>query len=96
MGLLIPGKTNLSIQIKIMEPFYENITFYGENAGVPHKTKVSGKAPNYMFKVDISGKTYGLGMTLEILNFGAANNPKSKSISASQAIIPSTLLTYYF
>lgn len=96
MGLLIPGKTNLSIQVKIMEPFYEKITFYGENAGVPHKTKVSGKAPNYMFKVDISRKTYGLGMTLEILNFGAANNPKSKSISASQAIIPSTLLTYFF
>ncbi len=96
MGLLIPGKTNLSIQVKIMEPFYEKITFYGENREVPYKTKVSGKAPNFIFKVDISRKTYGLGMALEILNFGAADNPKSKSISASQAIIPSTLLTYFF
>jgi hypothetical protein len=96
MGLLIPGKTNLNIHVKIMEPFYEKITFYGENVGVPYKTRVSGKAPNFMVKVDISRKTYGLGMTLEILNFGAADNPKSKSISASQAIIPSTLLTYFF
>lgn len=96
MGLFIPGKTNLSIQVKIMEPFYEKVTFYGDYVEVPYKTRVSGKAPNFMFKVDISRKTYGLGMALEILNFGAADNPKSKSISASQAIIPSTLLTYYF
>jgi hypothetical protein len=96
LGLLIPGKTKLRIQVKVMEPFYEKITFYGENAEIPYKTRVSGKAPNYMLKLDINRKTYGLGMALEILNFGAADNPKSKSISASQAIIPSTLLTYFF
>ena len=47
-------------------------------------------------KIQVVKGKFGWTLNLETLNLGGAENPKSKSIKASQAIIPSTLLTYFF
>ena len=96
IGMFIPGKTSLSLQAKIFEPLYEEVTLYGRYVGVPYQSLVSDKLPNYKLRADLNNGHFGLGLTVEVLNLGGAENPKSKSIQASQAIIPSTLLTYFF
>jgi hypothetical protein len=96
IGVFIPGKTSLSFQAKIFEPLYEEVTLYGRYVGVPYQSLVSDKLPNYKLRADVNHGHFGLGLTVEVLNLGAAENPNSKSIQASQAIIPSTLLTYFF
>ncbi len=96
IGMFIPGKTSLSLQAKIFEPLYEEVTLYGRYVGVPYQSLVSDKLPNYKLRADLNHGHFGLGLTVEVLNLGGAENPKSKSIQASQAIIPSTLLTYFF
>jgi hypothetical protein len=96
LGLYIPGKTNVLIQAKIFEPFYREVTLYGRYIGVPFQSLISENKLNYKAKVDFTRGKFGIGFNLEVLNLGEVDNPKSKSISASQAIIPSTLLTYFF
>lgn len=96
MGLYIPGKTNVFIQAKIFDPLYREITLYGRYIGVPFQSLISGNTLNYKAKIDFSRGKFGVGFNVEILNLGSAENSNSKSISASQAIIPSTLVTYFF
>jgi hypothetical protein len=96
LGLYIPGKTNVVIQGKIFEPFYREVTLYGRYIGVPFQSLISENNLNYKAKIDFNRGKFGLGFNIEILNLGAVSNPNSKSIPASQAIIPSTLFTYFF
>ncbi len=96
IGVLVPGKTSLSLQVKVFEPFFEEVTLYGRYVGVPYQRLVSEKVPNYKAKLDIVNGKFGLGLEVEILNLGGADNANSKSIQTSQALIPSTLLTYFF
>ena len=95
-GLVIPGKTAVSIQAQVFEPLYEEVTLYGRYVGVPYQSLVSDKNPNFKVEVDFNGEKFGLKFTCEFLNLGGAENKNSKSIQASSAIIPSTLLTYFF
>jgi hypothetical protein len=94
--VLVPGKASLSLQVKVFEPFFEEVTLYGRYVGVPYQRLVSEKVPNYKAKLDIVNGKFGLGLEVEILNLGGADNANSKSIQTSQALIPSTLLTYFF
>jgi hypothetical protein len=96
LGLYIPGKTNVFIQAKIFNPMYREVTLYGRYIGVPFQSLISDNNLNYKAKVDFNRGKFGFGFNIEILNLGAVDNPKSKSIPASQAIIPSTLFTYFF
>lgn len=96
LGIQFPGKTTTKIQAKIFEPFYEEVTLYGRYVGVPYQSLVSDKNPNFKVEVDFNGEKFGLKFTCEFLNLGGAENKNSKSIQASSAIIPSTLLTYFF
>jgi len=96
VGLFIPGKTTVTIQAQVFEPFYEEVTLYGRYVGVPYQSLVSDKLPNFKAKIQVIKGKFGWTLNLETLNLGGAENPKSKSINASQAIIPSTLLTYFF
>jgi hypothetical protein len=84
------------IQAKIFDPLYREVTLYGRYIGVPFQSLISENTLNYKLKVDLIRGKFGYGFNLEVLNLGAVENPKSKSITASQAIIPSTLLTYFF
>jgi hypothetical protein len=96
MGLQFSGKTTTKIQAKVFEPFYEEVTLYGRYVGVPFQSLVSEKLPNYKFEVEFTRQKFGVKFTCEVLNLGGADNKNSKSIQASNAIIPSTLLTYFF
>jgi len=96
LGLYIPGKTNVFIQAKVFDPLYREVTLYGRYIGVPFQSLISENKLNYKAKIDFTRGKFGLGFNLEILNLGEVDNPKSKSILASQAIIPSTLFTYFF
>lgn len=96
MGLVIPGKTTVQIQAQVFEPLYEEVTLYGRYVGVPFQSLVSDKHLNFKAKIQVVKGKFGWTLNLETLNLGGAENPKSKSIKASQAIIPSTLLTYFF
>jgi hypothetical protein len=96
IGLYIPGKTNVLIQAKIFDPLYREVTLYGRYIGVPFQSLISENSLNYKAKIELTRGKFGFGFNLEILNLGGSDNPKSKSIPASQAIIPSTLFTYFF
>ncbi|MHA8079208.1 hypothetical protein [Aquirufa antheringensis] len=96
LGLVIPGKTSVHIQAQVFEPLYEEVTLYGRYVGVPFQSLVSDKHLNFKAKIQVVKGNFGWTLNLETLNLGGAENPKSKSIKASQAIIPSTLLTYFF
>lgn len=96
IGLYIPGKTTVFIQAKIFDPLYREVTLYGRYIGVPYQSLISENNLNYKAKIDFNRGKFGFGFNIEILNLGEVDNPKSKSILASQAIIPSTLFTYFF
>ena len=96
IGLVIPGKTTFQIQAQVFEPVYEEVTLYGRYVGVPYQSLVSEKLPNFKAKIQLTKGHFGWVINLESLNLGGAENPNSKSIKASQAIIPSTLFTYFF
>jgi hypothetical protein len=96
LGVYIPGKTNVFIQAKIFEPLYQEVTLYGRFIGVPFQSLVTNNQLNYKAKIDFTRGKFGFGINLEFINLGAVENTKSKSITASQAIIPSTLFTYFF
>lgn len=96
LGLVIPGKTSVHIQAQVFEPLYEEVTLYGRYVGVPYQSLVSDKHLNFKAKIQVIKGKFGWTLNLETLNLGGAENPNSKSIKASQAIIPSTLFTYFF
>lgn len=86
----------INLQGQIFEPIYRDITLYGRYIGVPYSTLPADNSINYKSRLDIHIKKFGIALNYEILNFGAANNPKSKSLDASQARLLSTFFTYYF
>jgi hypothetical protein len=96
MGFVKPGKTTIHLQAQVFQPLYDQVTLYGRYIGIPYHSLVSNKSLNFKAKIQISKGNYGWTLNLESLNLASAENPKSKSIEASQAIIPSTLLTYFF
>lgn len=96
MGLVFPGKTTIQLQAQVFKPIVSQVTLYGRYIGVPFQSLVSDKSLNFKAKIQISKGNYGWTLNLESLNLAGAENPKSKSIEASQAIIPSTLFTYFF
>ena len=96
IGLYIPGTTNVLIQAKVFEPLYREVTLYGRYIGVPFQSLITENDLGYKAKIDLTKGKFGLSFNVEILNLGAVANPKSKSIIASQTIIPSTLFTYFF
>ena len=96
IGYYMPGKTNVFIQAKVFDPLYREVTLYGRYIGVPFQSLISENNLNYKVKIDFNRGKFGFGFNIEVLNLGAVDNPNSKSIPASQAIIPSTLFTYFF
>jgi hypothetical protein len=91
----IKGAT-INLQGQVFEPIYRDITLYGRYIGVPYSTLPADNSISYKGRLDLHIKKFGVALNYEILNFGAANNPKSKSLEASQARLLSTLFTYYF
>jgi hypothetical protein len=96
MGLVIPGKTTIHLQAQVFQPLYDQVTLYGRYIGIPYQSLVSDKPLNFKAKIQISKGHFGWTLNLESLHLGGVENPESKSIEASQAIIPSTLFTYFF
>lgn len=96
MGLVFPGKTTIHLQAQVFQPLYDQVILYGRYIGIPYESLVSDKPLNFKAKIQLSKGNFGWTLNLESLNLGGAENPKSKSIEASQAIIPSTLFTYFF
>lgn len=96
VGLVIPGKTTIHMQAQVFEPLYEEVTLYGRYVGVPYQSLVSEKRPNFKAKIQLVSGKFGWTFNLESINLGSAENSKSKSITASQVIIPSVLITYFF
>jgi hypothetical protein len=92
----VPGKTTVFLQAKVFDPLYREVTLYGRYIGVPFQSLITENDLSYKAKIDLIRGKFGLGINVEILHLGAVENPKSKSISATQAIIPSTLVTYFF
>lgn len=91
------GKTSsINLQGQVFEPIYRDITLYGRYIGVPYTSLTSDNSISYKTRIDFHFKKYGISVNYEILNFGSANNPNSKSIDSSQAQLLSTLFTYYF
>lgn len=86
----------ISIQGQIFEPIYRDVTLYGRYIGVPYTSLTSNNSMSYKARLDFRIKKFGFALNYEVLNFGEASNPKSKSIEASQANLVSTLLTYNF
>jgi hypothetical protein len=91
------GKTStINLQGQVFEPIYRDITLYGRYIGVPYTSMTSDNSISYKTRIDVHFKKYGICVNYEILNFGSAKNPNSKSIDSSQAQLLSTLFTYYF
>jgi hypothetical protein len=98
-GLSYEGKikdATINLQGQVFEPLYRDITLYGRYIGVPYSTLPADNSISYKGRLDLHIKKFGVAFNYEILNFGAANNPKSKSLDASQARLFSTFFTYYF
>ena len=89
-------QSTINFQALAFEPLYRDVTLYGRYIGVPYTSMTSDNTICYKVGIDLRVKKFGIAIKYEGLNFGAANNPKSKSIESSQAQIFSSLLTYYF
>jgi len=89
-------ESTINLQGQIFEPIYRDVTLYGRYIGVPYSSLTSDNSLSYKSQLDYHIKKYGIAINYEILNFGSANNPNSKSIASSQAQLISTLFTYYF
>jgi len=96
IGMVIPGKTSLVLQAQAIQPFYAETSLFGQYIGVPVQTLSQDKPLNYRAKVQVSRGNFGLAIHVDVVNLGAAVNPNSISIRASQAVIPSSLFTYFF
>lgn len=90
------NNSSINFQGQIFEPIYHDVTLYGRYIGVPYSSLTSSNSMSYKARIDLRVKKFGLALNYEILNFGDANNPNSKSIEASQAKLLSTFFTYYF
>jgi hypothetical protein len=86
----------INLQGQVFEPIYRDITLYGRYIGVPYSTLPADNSISYKGRLDLHIKKFGVALNYEILNFGAANNPNSKSLEASHARLLSTFFTYYF
>jgi hypothetical protein len=86
----------INIQGQVFEPLYREITLYGRYIGIPYSSLPANNTISYKSQLDLHIKKFGLALNYEILNFGAANNPNSKSLEASEARLLSALFTYYF
>ncbi len=89
-------KGSLNISGQAFEPLYRDVTLYGRYIGVPYTSLTSDNTICYKAGMDLRFSKFGIAIKYERLNFGAANNPKSKSIESSSAQILSSLVTYYF
>lgn len=89
-------ESSINLQGQVFEPLYRHVTLYGRYIGVPYSTMTTDNSRNYKGRLDVHFKKYGIALNYEILNFGSAKNPNSKSILSSQAQLFSTLFTYYF
>lgn len=89
-------ESTINLQGQVFEPLVRDVTLYGKYIGVPYSSSTTDNSINYKCRLDLHYKKYGAAFNYEILNFGSAENPKSKSIESSQAQLISTLLTYYF
>lgn len=89
-------ESTINWQGQLFEPFYRDVTLYGRYIGIPYSSLTTDNSINYKSKLDIQFKKFGIALNYEILNFGSAKNPNSKSIESSQAQLFSTLFTYYF
>lgn len=89
-------ESTINLQGQVFEPLYRDVTLYGRYIGVPYSSLTTDNSINYKSRLDIHYKKYGVAFNYEILNFGSANNPNSKSIESSQAQLISTFFTYYF
>ena len=65
LGVFIPGKTSVSLQVKIFEPLYEEVTLYGRYVGVPYQSLVSDKIPNYKLRADVNHVLFEFDFTLK-------------------------------
>lgn len=88
--------STINLQGQIFEPIYRDVTLYGRYIGVPYSSLTSDNSLSYKSRLDFHYKKYGAALNYEILNFGSATNPNSKSIESSQAQLFSTFFTYYF
>jgi len=88
--------STLNIYAQGFEPLYHDVTLYGKYIGIPYSSETTVNYINYKGGVDLRVKKFGIALKYEQLNFGAAKNPKSKTIESSQAQILSSLVTYYF
>jgi hypothetical protein len=96
LGVVIPGKTSLGVQAQLIQPFFSEASLFGQLIGVPVQSLSQEKTLNYRAKVQVSRGNFGLAIHVDVVNLGAAVNPNSRSILASQAVIPSSLFTYFF
>jgi len=88
--------SSLNIYAQGFEPLYHDVTLYGRYIGVPFSSETTDNLLNYKGGIDLRVKKFGIALKYEQLNFGAAKNPKSKTIESTQAQIISSLVTYYF
>ena len=96
IGLIIPGKTTITIQGQIFEPIIRDITLYGNYVGVPYSSTKFTNDFCYKGKIGFKKAKIGALLTYEIVNLGAAENKNSKSILATQANTLSFSLQYEF
>ncbi len=89
-------ESTINIQGQIFEPIYRDVTLYGRYIGVPYSSLTSDNSICYKSQIDFHIKKYGIAINYEILSFGSAKNPNSKSIESSESQLISTLFTYYF
>ncbi len=89
-------ESSINLQGQVFEPIYRDVTLYGKYIGVPYSSLTTDNSINYKSRLDFHYKKYGIALNYEILNFGSAKNPNSKSIESSQAQLISTFFTYYF
>ena len=96
LGLQIPGNTPITLEGQLFQPILGNITLFGRYVGVPYETSNQKNDLCYRTKLNIKYHKFGLSFVYELLNLGAAENNRSKSIQASKAGFVSTYLSYYF
>lgn len=96
VGMIIPGKTSLGLQAQVIQPFSAEASLFGRYIGVPVQTLSPEKPLNYRIKMQVSRGNLGLAIHVDVVNLGAAENSNAKPIIASQAVIPSSLFTYFF
>lgn len=96
LGLQIPGKAPITLEGQLFQPLLGNITLFGRYVGIPYETNSQKNDLSYRTRLNIKYNKFGLSFVYELLNLGAAENNRSKSIQTSKASFVSTYLSYYF